>query len=84
MAHKNLIGGEWRGSEDVLEVRFPYDDSLVGAVSMASAADMEDAVAAASEGFALTRKLAQLSPLGNFCRIWAAYCATVLTKLLRR
>ncbi len=57
MAHKNLIGGEWRGSEDVLEVRFPYDDSLVGAVSMASAADMEDAVAAASEGFALTRNL---------------------------
>ena len=23
MAHKNLIGGEWRGSDDVMEVRFP-------------------------------------------------------------
>ncbi len=57
MTRKNLIGGQWRGSDDVLEVRFPYDDSLVGAVSMASAADMEAAMAAAADGFKLTRKL---------------------------
>ena len=57
MAHKNLIGGEWRGSDDVMEVRFPYDGSLVGAVSMASAADMDDAMAAAVKGFEITRKL---------------------------
>ncbi len=57
MACKNLIGGEWRGSDDVLEVRFPYDGSLVGAVSMASAADMEDAMAAAVAGFEQTRAL---------------------------
>ena len=57
MVSKNLIGGEWRGSDDVLEVRFPYDGTLVGAVSMASAADMDDAMAAAVAGFELTRKL---------------------------
>ena len=54
MTKKNLIGGEWRGSDDVLEVRFPYDGSLVDAVSMASAIDMDDAMAAAADGFEIT------------------------------
>ena len=57
MTKKNLIGGEWRGSDDVMEVRFPYDGSLVDAVSMASAADMDDAMAAAAKGFEVTRRL---------------------------
>lgn len=57
MARKNLIGGEWRGSDDVMEVRFPYDGSLVDAVSMASAQDMQDAMDAAIAGYALTRAL---------------------------
>ena len=57
MPKQNLIGGEWRGSDDVMEVRFPYDGSLVDAVSMASAADMNDAMDAALEGFEMTRKL---------------------------
>ena len=57
MPSKNLIGGEWRGSDDVLEVRFPYDDSVVGAVCMASQQDMQDAMAAAVRGFEITRAL---------------------------
>ena len=57
MTKKNLIGGEWRGSDDALEVRFPYDGTLVDSVSMASAADMDDAMAAALDGFEITRKL---------------------------
>ena len=57
MPKKNLIGGEWRGSDDVMEVRFPYDGSLVDAVSMASAADMDDAMDAAVKGFEVTRAL---------------------------
>ena len=57
MPRKNLIGGEWRGSDDVMEVRFPYDGSLVDAVSMASAADMNDAMEAAVKGFEVTRVL---------------------------
>ena len=57
MPKKNLVGGEWRGSRDVLEVKFPYDGSIVGAVSMATADDMEDAMARASAGFEITRRL---------------------------
>ncbi len=57
MVSKNLIGGEWRGSDDVLEVRFPYDGSVVGAVSMASRQDMQEALAAAERGYELTRAL---------------------------
>ncbi len=57
MTRKNLIGGEWRGSDDVMEVRFPYDGSVVDAVSMASASDMDDAMAAAARGFEVTRQL---------------------------
>ena len=57
MASKNLIAGQWRGSDDVLEVRFPYDGSVVGAVSMASRQDMQDAMAAAERGYEVARKL---------------------------
>ena len=57
MPKKNLIGGQWRGSDDVMEVRFPYDGSAVDAVSMASAADMDEAMAAALKGFEITRGL---------------------------
>ena len=57
MPRKNLIGGQWRGSDDVMEVRFPYDGSAVDAVSMAGAADMDDAMAAALKGFEITRGL---------------------------
>ena len=57
MPKKNLVGGEWRGSQDVLEVKFPYDGSIVGAVSMATADDMEDAMARAAASFEITRRL---------------------------
>lgn len=57
MTQKNLIGGEWRDSNDVLEVKFPYDGTLVDSVYMASQQDMEDAMARAVRGFAITRKL---------------------------
>jgi acyl-CoA reductase-like NAD-dependent aldehyde dehydrogenase len=52
-----LVAGEWRSSDEVLDVRFPYDDSVVDSVYMASDRDLEDAVAAAQRGFAMTRKL---------------------------
>lgn len=72
MVQKNLIGGEWRGSDDVMEVRFPYDDSVVGAVAMASRGDMDDALAAAARGFEVTRKLPshrRSEILGNMARL---------------
>jgi len=52
-----LVGGEWRTSDDVLEVRFPYTNEVIGRVYQASDRDLEDAILAAERGFALTRKL---------------------------
>jgi acyl-CoA reductase-like NAD-dependent aldehyde dehydrogenase len=57
MPEKILVGGQWRETKDVLEVKFPYDGSVAGAVYMASQQDMEDAIVAAQKGFEITRKL---------------------------
>ncbi|MEQ8676162.1 MAG: aldehyde dehydrogenase family protein [Aggregatilineales bacterium] len=57
MPEKILVGGEWRTTNDVLTVKFPYDDSVAGEVYMASEQDMEDAIVAAQKGFEITRKL---------------------------
>lgn len=57
MPQKFLIAGEWRSSDDVLEVRFPYDGILVDSVYMASDRDLDDAIAAAQRGFAQARGL---------------------------
>jgi acyl-CoA reductase-like NAD-dependent aldehyde dehydrogenase len=52
-----LIGGEWRTSDQTLEVRFPYNDEPVARVSLGSEADMDAAIVAAGKGFTKTRKL---------------------------
>jgi len=57
MPEKLLIGGEWRTSDEVLEIKFPYDGSTVGAVYMAAEQDMEDAILRGQKGFEATRKL---------------------------
>ncbi len=57
MPEKILVGGEWRETDDVLEVKFTYDDSVAGSVYMAGEQDMEDAIVAAQRGFEITRKL---------------------------
>lgn len=57
MPEKILVGGEWRETADILPVRFPYDNSLVGEVFMASQDDMEAAIIAAQKGFEISRKL---------------------------
>ena len=43
-----LINGQWRRGERQIEVRRSWDDSVVGAVPLASAADVADALAAAA------------------------------------
>ncbi|MFE4417347.1 aldehyde dehydrogenase [Streptomyces sp. NPDC056817] len=50
---KLLVGGAWTApaTSDVLEVRSPHDQSLVGVVPEASFADVDRAVAAAREAF---------------------------------
>ncbi|MDQ7024617.1 MAG: aldehyde dehydrogenase family protein [Anaerolineae bacterium] len=57
MPEKILVGGEWRTTDNVLEVKFPYDGTVAGAVCMASPQDMEDAIVAAQKGFEITCKL---------------------------
>lgn len=52
-----LVGGQWRTSEDINEVRFPYDGEVVGRVCQASDADLEEAIASSVAGFQTTRKL---------------------------
>ncbi|MCS7009807.1 MAG: aldehyde dehydrogenase family protein, partial [Anaerolineales bacterium] len=55
--YKFLVGGEWRTSDEVSEVRFPYTDELVARVYQATDKDLEDAVVSAQKGFEITRKL---------------------------
>jgi len=54
------LGGEWRGKSSpsaVLEVRNPFDNSLVGVVAQATEADVGIAVERALAGFEKTRRL---------------------------
>lgn len=57
MPEKFLVGGEWRSSNETLDVIFPYDGSVSGTIFMAGEQDLEDAVVAAQRGFEITRKL---------------------------
>ena len=52
-----LVNGEWRTGDGVLEVRNPYDQSLVAEVGLPTAQDLEDATVAAVEGFKETKNL---------------------------
>ncbi|HWC14590.1 MAG TPA: aldehyde dehydrogenase family protein [Actinomycetota bacterium] len=52
-----LVAGEWKPSEETFDVKSPYDDKVVATVASPSDADVEAAVAAASESFGETRKL---------------------------
>ncbi len=55
--HGFLIGGEWRTSDEILDIRFPYTGETVGRVCLAGSADIEDALRSAEDGFSLTRRL---------------------------
>lgn len=52
-----FIAGEWHaGQGDLIEVRNPWDDSLVGSVNAASSAQLEAAVKAAADAFPAWRR----------------------------
>jgi len=56
-ARSAFINGEWiAGDGEEIEVRSPYDGSLVGSVHAATADDIERAVAAARDAFPAWRK----------------------------
>ncbi len=52
-----LVGGEWRTSDRVNEVRFPYTGEVVAGVCQASEDDVEEAIQSAVAGFEITRRL---------------------------
>lgn len=52
-----LVGGRTVLTGDAVEVRSPYDSSLVAVVHRAGAAEVEEAIAGAVEAFEETRKL---------------------------
>jgi acyl-CoA reductase-like NAD-dependent aldehyde dehydrogenase len=51
------VNGEWRTGEGVLEVKSPYDESVVAEIGMPTAADVEEATATAAETFKESRFL---------------------------
>ncbi len=55
---KMLINGEWVGSETTLEVTNPYDNSVVGVVSVAGKKELEEAIESAARAFPVLRSMA--------------------------
>ena len=54
---KMLVGGEWVDREKRIEVRDPFDNSLIDTVPRGDATDVDKAMAAAVQGFEVSRKL---------------------------
>ena len=52
-----LLNGKWETRGKLLEIRSPYDQSVVGTVTQAGQADAEQAIAAAVRAFEVTKKL---------------------------
>jgi aldehyde dehydrogenase (NAD+) len=56
-ARPYLVNGDWRTGEGTLEVRSPYDDSVVAEIGVPTAADVEEAVATAAATFEESMRL---------------------------
>ena len=54
---KMLIAGKWVDSKDTIEVRDPFDNSLIDTVPSGTAEDIKAAIDAAEEGFKVSRAL---------------------------
>ncbi len=52
------LAGQWLTSSQVVDVTSPFDQRVVGRVSLAGPEHVEAAIAAADKAFAVTRKLA--------------------------
>ena len=51
------IGGSWRKTTETLPVLNPADEAVIGAVPVASRADLDDALDAAAKGFSVWRRV---------------------------
>jgi len=63
------LAGQWLTSPQVVEVTSPYDQRVVGRVSMATPEHVEQAIEAAHRAFAVTRKLAAYERQAALARI---------------
>lgn len=54
---KFLIAGEWRTSNESIDVKSPFDGEVLASVATPSSQDVEDAIAAAHDVFEESRKL---------------------------
>jgi glyceraldehyde-3-phosphate dehydrogenase (NADP+) len=54
---KMLLAGEWVDRDKVIEVHDPFDDAVIDTVPRATAEDVDVAMAAAVEGFAVARRM---------------------------
>lgn len=58
--YKLLINGRWVTSEETREIKSPFNQAPVARIHFATAPQMEEAVTAAHEAFAQTKKLSSL------------------------
>jgi glyceraldehyde-3-phosphate dehydrogenase (NADP+) len=63
------LAGQWLTSTQIADVNSPYDQRVVGRVSMASPEHLEQAIDAAHKAFMVTRKLAAYERQGALARI---------------
>jgi len=59
--HGFFVDGRWQQEGDIVEIRSPYDGSLVARVSQGRKQHAEAAIAAAVKAFGTTRRLPALS-----------------------
>ncbi len=52
------IAGQWRSSKETIPVLNPADETVIGALPVASRADLDDALAAAAKGFRIWSRTA--------------------------
>ncbi|MDP2663396.1 MAG: aldehyde dehydrogenase family protein, partial [Dehalococcoidia bacterium] len=64
-----FLAGQWRRSDQPLEVTSPFDDHVVGTTFYASASDLEEATVAAQEAFPVLRSLPAYERAGILSRI---------------
>ncbi len=57
-AYSFYLAGQWLTSAEVMEVRSPFDQRVIGRVSLALPEHVEQAIEAAAKAFTVTRKLA--------------------------
>ena len=52
-----LVDGQWKTSEEKVEIRSPYNGEVVGVTYRATAVDMEEAIQAAGRAFQQVSRL---------------------------